>query len=94
MTEEIKISISGELTQEHIELIAKRVVEIISQGKKEEEKPINKVYSAKQIAKILGYNPNTVLKYLQSGILQGTKPGQQWIITQDQLNIFINNPNN
>jgi hypothetical protein len=93
MADEIKISILGELTQEHVELIAKRVVEIISEGK-QEKKHENLVHNVKQVSIILGYNTNTVLRYLKNGTLEGTKPGQQWIITQEQLENFINNSNN
>ena len=72
------------LAKEDIEAIAISVAEKIQSSPSK-----NKVYSAPDIAKILGCHKNTVYKYIDAKILKATKNGKGFLITQESLNNFL-----
>ena len=41
------------------------------------------------VAKMLNRNPTTILRYLDKGLIKATKPGKDWIITQESLTNYI-----
>jgi excisionase family DNA binding protein len=50
---------------------------------------VPKFYTLKQISKKLNVTERTLLSYLKSGKLKGQKIGQRWIISQRNLDDFI-----
>lgn len=47
-------------------------------------------FTVKEVSKILVKNKSTVLRWLEKGTLEGTKRGKEWIITQKNLEDYIN----
>jgi excisionase family DNA binding protein len=47
------------------------------------------LYTIKQVTKQTGMSPNTVRKYIKSGLLHGIKIGRKWKIDQDDLALFV-----
>ena len=48
-----------------------------------------KVYSMKEVSKILGVTQRTLYNYIKSGKLRVQKIGGKWIITEENLKKFI-----
>ena len=46
-------------------------------------------FTSNEVAKILNRNPTTILRYLDKGLIKATKPGKDWIITQESLTNYI-----
>lgn len=51
-----------------------------------------KYYSVKQVAERWGVSVDAVYKKLQTGELQGFKPGRGWRITEEALRAFESTP--
>lgn len=49
-----------------------------------------KVYTLKEVAEVLKVTERTLLTYLKEGKLKGTKIGGKWIISQENMQNFIN----
>jgi len=48
-----------------------------------------KVYSIKQVGKILNVTERTLLSYIKDGKLKAQKIGGKWVITEENLRKFI-----
>lgn len=54
------------------------------------EQTPERLYTANQIAELVGVNPRTIKNHLKLGILKGNKPASRWIITQESFNLYKN----
>ena len=45
----------------------------------------------KEVAKILNKDETTILRYVKKKLLKASKPGKNWIITQQSLTNYIEN---
>ncbi|MBQ9601116.1 MAG: helix-turn-helix domain-containing protein [Neisseriaceae bacterium] len=53
-----------------------------------------KTYTIRQVAEICHCHHSTILGYIHSGSLNACKVGRQWIITAENLALFIENRQN
>ena len=51
-----------------------------------------KLYTRAEAAKIMQVTPRTILTYLNTGKLRGTKSGYKWIITENAIREFYGEP--
>lgn len=49
-----------------------------------------KVYTLKEVAEVIKVTERTLLTYIKEGKLKATKIGGKWIVSQENLQNFIN----
>jgi len=49
----------------------------------------SKLYSVKELTKILLITPLTICEYLRKGKLKGHKIGKNWYVTKENLEAFL-----
>lgn len=77
------------IPRETIEFIAAECVKIIDKKKTVNPERKTKTYTTAQIAKLLHRSKTTIQRHCEKGILIATKPGKSWIITEDNLNEYL-----
>lgn len=80
--EELEIKVT--LTPESMEELAKKVSEKMEGGKKQ-------YYTTEEVAKILSTSKQTIQSHIAKGLLKANKPGKSYIISQKQLEDYVNN---
>lgn len=50
---------------------------------------MNKEYTPQEVAKILRVDYATVIRRLKAGVIRGRKEGQQWRVSEDDLQKYI-----
>lgn len=92
MSKEIKLEITA-ATPEIIEKVALKIIEITGLDKALDEtikkSMIGKIYTAKEVADIVGKKHRTILKHIDLEILKANKPGKSYQITQTQLENYV-----
>jgi excisionase family DNA binding protein len=53
-----------------------------------------KTYSVEEVAKMLGISEVTLRKYLRNGVIHGSKIGQAWRITEEEVKEFYDKNSN
>lgn len=48
-----------------------------------------KLYNRREAAEILNVTPRTILTYLNTGKLRGSKAGHAWIITENAIREYL-----
>ena len=48
-----------------------------------------KLYSIRELAKILPVTPLTIRKYIREGKIKGHKIGKNWYVTKENLEVFL-----
>ena len=66
--------------------LTEKLEELLSRNNKVSEM---QTFTSNEVAKILNRNPTTILRYLDKGLIKATKPGKDWIITQESLTNYI-----
>lgn len=46
-------------------------------------------FTIREVGKILNKHHTTILRYIDKKLIQATKPGKEWIITQESLKNYI-----
>lgn len=49
-----------------------------------------KVYEVDEVATLLKSSKRTITNYIKNGEMKARKVGSKWIITEENLNIFLN----
>jgi len=82
------VTVQIELTDEVLQLIANKV----SENNNSKPKPtlINKVYTCKEVAEIVGLSQHTIAIHCRKGLLKATRIGKSYSITHENLNNYIN----
>lgn len=81
-----KIEVS--LSKDDIETIATMVVAKLRNNKVDRET----TYTVKEVAKITKKSPQTIHIHIKRGLLKAGRLGREYIITQKQLDDYINPP--
>lgn len=74
------------LTEDVTKALEKKLVELFSNKEKVAD---TQTFTVKEVAKILNCNETTILRYIKKKLLIATKPGKDWIITQESLKNYI-----
>jgi excisionase family DNA binding protein len=81
------LTITIELTEEMLDAIANRVIKktaVVKPFKKE------KLKSVKEVADYLGKSERTIYRNIKSGFLIAEKVGKEYLVSETNLNNFIN----
>ena len=75
------------------EEIIKRIVDVVSKNITQELKEkiqIDSIFSVREVSKIISTTERTIMNHINQGLLKATKQGKRFIITQENLNNYIN----
>lgn len=80
------------LTEEILKNGGKKLLKAISDRAVSEKKQeiTEIIYNVEEVSKITSQHKTTILRHIENGILKATKPGKSHIITQTNLNNYIN----
>ena len=78
------------------EEIIQRIVDSVSQKISQEIKEkiqFDSIYNVREVSKIISTTERTIINHINQGLLKATKQGKKFIITQENLNNYINGVN-
>lgn len=65
------------------------IAELVANKIKQDEIGQPRTYQVKEVASILDVHSNTVKNYIKKGILEASKNGRRYVITEKELNKFL-----
>lgn len=89
MPGEIQLTITA-ASPELIDDIAKRVIEILNINTEIVSVKKEPTYSVREVAEICGKTSQTIGHHIRKQILIASKPGRDYIVTQSNLNKYLN----
>lgn len=78
------IELKVTLTEQSLQDLAQKISEQIEHGKKP-------YYSTEEVAALLSTSKQTIQNHISKGLLKANKPGKSYIISQKQLEDYVNN---
>ncbi len=89
------ITITATLSADTIELIAKRANEINNENFQATNKETGKklFFSVLETSEMIGVSEQTLTRHIRSGLLQASKPGKNYLISQENINQYLNRNN-
>jgi|AntDeeMinimDraft_6_1070357.scaffolds.fasta_scaffold35358_2 excisionase family DNA binding protein len=86
------ITIIATLSAETIEIIAQRASAI--NNEKLQSKPNEKYkkifFTVIETSKMIGVSEQTLTRHIRSGLLQASKPGKNYLISKENINLYLN----
>ena len=80
------INVVIELPDNFIEQVAEKVMQLQDDPTPEYNKPF---FNIKEVSKMLEIHPRTIAKHIKIGLLDATKPGKSYIISEKDLTNYI-----
>jgi excisionase family DNA binding protein len=79
-----------ELSEEQMNTIAERAANICEERSSTKTEEKQKFFTVKQVADLTHSTPWTIRNHIKLGVMEASKTGKSWLITQEQIDNYTN----
>ncbi|WP_412464250.1 helix-turn-helix domain-containing protein [Flavobacterium mekongense] len=87
----MSIVITAKLDDDSVDQIAIKVASILQKSKDKKEVASDKDYTVKEAVPLLKLGEARIKQLLRDGVIKGKRPGSKWLISQSEINNYLNN---